>query len=127
MTDFKKRLSDLEDRVSSLEGQIAGQAQPASKSEIRSFVEDWDPDTHKERAVVIGYFIEHGRGENNFTVEDITDGYRECKIQEPANMSDILAGAEKEGLAMRDGKEGRLQNWVLTADGEKFVTEGNDE
>ncbi|RYJ08280.1 hypothetical protein ELS19_17140 [Halogeometricum borinquense] len=127
MTDIEERLSKLEERVNTLEDQVNGQAHQMSKGELRSFVEEWDPTTHKERAVVIGYFIEHGRGDGKFTMEDIAEGYRECKIPEPANMSDVLSNAEDSGLLMRSGKEGRLQNWMLTADGEQFVTEGGDQ
>lgn len=127
MSDIEDRLTELESRVSQLEGELNRNEHQVSKTDLRSFVEESDPTTHKERAVVIGYFIENSRGQSKFTKEEISEGYQECKIPEPANMSDVLANAEESGLLMRSGKDGRLQNWILTADGEQFVSEGEKE
>jgi cell division septum initiation protein DivIVA len=123
---LQERVQQLEERVKTLEQKFQS-GEPIGASDLRSFVEDVEPTTHVERAIAIGYYLEKSQGFNNFTIEDIEEGYRECKIQKPANPSDVLANAEGRGWMMRDGKEDHYQLWVLTRDGENTIEEMIDE
>lgn len=123
----RDRIQELEERVGAIEEQIESGDISYGTPDLRAFVEQIDPSTHVERSVAIGYYLENQKGKNNFTVDDIGEGYRTCKIQKPANMSDALANAENRGWVMRDGVNEQYQQWILTRDGEQFVEEVIDQ
>lgn len=123
---LQERVRDLEERVANIEQRFESGEVPEETDDLRSFVEEVGPSTHVERAVTIGYYLEMRQGYRNFTIEDIEEGYRTCKIQKPSNPSDALANAEKKGWVMRDGKNEQYQLWVLTRDGETYVEEVDD-
>lgn len=120
---LQERVEQLEDRVATIEERFESGEVPDEPADLRTFVEQVDPSTHVERVVTIGYYFEIQQGRENFTVEDIEEGYRTCKIQKPANPSDALANAEKRGWLMRDGKDEHYQLWMLTREGEQYVEE----
>ncbi|WP_152043483.1 hypothetical protein [Salinigranum salinum] len=123
---LQKRVQDLEERVATIEERFESGDVPDETVGLRAFVEQVDPATHVERAVTIGYHLETQQGQENFTIEDIEEGYRTCKIQKPANTSDSLANAEERGWLMRDGKDEHYQLWMLTREGEQHVREVSD-
>lgn len=120
---LQEQIHDLEERVVALEQKFDTGDVPEETSDLRAFVEEYNPSTHIERATAIGYHLEKHQGYENFTIEDIEEGYRACKTQKPSNPSDVLAGAEERGWMMRDGKEEHYQQWVLTREGEQLVEE----
>ena len=120
---LREQVQALEERVATLEARIESGDRPTRETDLRALVEQFDPSTHVERAVVIGYHLETHQGRENFTIEDIEEGYRTCKMQKPSNTSDVLANAEQRGWAMRDGKEDHYQLWVVTREGEQIVEE----
>jgi hypothetical protein len=124
ISELRAEVEELRERVAALESRFDTEGTPDETLTLRSFYDDVDPSTHTERVVTIGYYLDHHQGESNFTIEDIEDGYRSCKVQPPANMSDSLAGAEEKGWLMRDGKDEHYQLWMLTRDGEAFVEGG---
>ena len=123
---LRQEVKDLEDRVSTLEQLFEDGEQPRKTTGMRKFISEFDPANHVERALGIAYYLEHYQAHENYTVDDIEEGYRTCKMQKPANLSDVLANAEERGWLMRDGKDGRFQLWMLTQDGERLV-EGDEE
>jgi hypothetical protein len=127
-SDLRAEVEDLKDRVSSLEAKLEENPTAATEAtNLEAFVDRFDPSTHKERAVSIGYFLEHYEGQNFFTTPDIEDGYRTCRMKLPANMSDVLNNAEDVGWIMRDGSGGQTTNRKLTKDGIKMVEEVIDD
>lgn len=116
---LQERVAQLEDRVSALEKKLESGVEV--EAPLRAFIEEVNPSTHVERAITIGYHLESNQNFENFTIEDVEDGYRDCKMPTPANLSDVLAGAQDQGWAMRDGKDGQYQLWMLTREGEEFV------
>ena len=123
---LQERVQQLEERVVTIEERFESGDVPDDPADLRTFVEQVDPSTHVERVVTIGYHLEIQQGRENFTLEDIEDGYRTCKIQKPANTSDALANAEEREWLMRDGKDEHYQLWMLTREGEQHVEEAGD-
>lgn len=123
---LQDRVEQLEGRVTQIEEQFESGNVPTESIGLRSFIETVDLTTHIERVVAIGYHLETQQGKGNFTIEDVEEMYRECKFQKPANMSDALANAEKNGWLMRDGKDDRYQLWMLTREGEQFIEEATE-
>jgi hypothetical protein len=123
---LQERVQQLEERVATIEERFESGDVPDERADLRTFVEQVDPSTHVERVVTIGYHLEIQQSRENFTLEDIENGYRTCKIQKPANTSDALANAEERGWLMRDGKDEHYQLWMLTREGEQHVKEVDD-
>lgn len=123
---LREQVQLLEERVAAIEDRFESGEEPKESTDLRSFVETVEPSTHVERVVTIGYYLESQKGYDNFTLEDIEEGYRTCKIQPPANPSDALANAGERSWLMRDGKDDRYQLWMLTREGEQYVEEVSD-
>lgn len=113
--ELRTELTQLKERVTELEHRLNGESQPKSGKGIREFVETFDPSSHTERSLCIAYYLESYRGKESFTVEDIEEGYRECRVKSASNMSDVLGRMEDRDWLLRDGKDGNTQLWRLTA------------
>lgn len=122
--ELKQRVEDLEQRVEDLEEIIAGASVTQSDSDMETFLERTTPGTHVERVTAIGYYLVHEEGETPFTIDEVKQGYEDCRIPKPANLSDVLAGAEENGWVMRQGTRGKKQLWTVTRDGDKAVESG---
>lgn len=122
--ELRDRVDQLEARVDELEDQAESGGLVIEGTEMREFVNEKNPTSHIERATAIGYFLEQGEGYDSFTVNDIENGYVECKISLPANMSDVLAGAANRDdawmMQIDEDADGRYL-WTLTQDGEAAV------
>jgi hypothetical protein len=124
--DLEARVAKLENRVEELESQLDGEIMPAH-SDIEGILDKVDPSTHVERATAIGFHIVHNRGQGPFTSSEIKDAYRECRIQLPQNMSDVLANAHQRGWLIEAGKKGQVKLWNVSRDADEAVTEGFQE
>lgn len=116
-TDLEVRIEELESRVGELEQLIHNGQASDDVTGMREFVNDVNPETHTERALSIAYYLDQYQGQENFTSKDIEEGYRTCRVQKPANMSDVLADLEAQESAMDDGKDGQTRLRRLTEDG----------
>lgn len=116
-TDLEVRIEELESRVGELEQLIHNGQASDDVTGMREFVNDVNPETHTERALAIAYYLDQYQGQENFTSKDIEEGYRTCRVQKPANMSDVLADLEAQESAMDDGKDGQTRLRRLTEDG----------
>lgn len=121
--DLREQVEDIEERLTALEERFEAGDAPRKGRDLRTLVKEFEPSTHVERALVIGYHLERNEGHENFTIDEIKRGYRDAKLKEPANMSDVLGSAGEQGLMRRDGEENGLQLWMLTLDGEQRVEE----
>lgn len=128
ISNLETRLQEVESRVETVERRIEQGDVAEETSGLHEFVQRFDPETHTERALAIAYHLDRHQGRDNFTVADITDGYRTIRTQKPANVSDVLSQVEGKGWIMDDGKEGRTRLWRLTNDGlaevEEVISDG---
>lgn len=123
-TDIEQRVKVLEMRVDELEEEMSGSSIVKSSSDVEGFLEAVSPDTHVERATTIGFYLVHEQNQSPFTVEDVERGYEIARIPKPANLSDVLAGAEEKDWVMRAGTEGQHQLWTVTQEGDAAVEKG---
>lgn len=124
-SELEERVADLEERVSELEEMVSGAQVMPSESDLESFIKQVDPGTHVERATAIGYYLTHEESDSApFSVSDIEEGYMACRIQKPANLSDVLSGAEERGWLVRAGKRGQHQLWQISHMGDEAVMQG---
>lgn len=121
--ELEQRVEDLEQRVQELEDMLGGEVM-APSTDLEGFLDTVSPATHVERATAIGFHLVHEEDEGPFTVGDVKDAYVECRLPKPANMSDVLAGAEEKGWLMRAGTKGQQQLWTVTRDGDDAVNGG---
>lgn len=120
---LQEEVQNLKERVADLETRLDAGEKSNKGGDLRSLVKAFEPSTHVERALIIGYHLERHQGVENFTIKDIRNGYRDGKLKEPANMSDVLANAGERGLLRRDGEDDGYQMWMLTLDGEQTIEE----
>jgi hypothetical protein len=125
--DLEARIDDLESRLNELEQVIHDGNAGDDVTGMREFVARTEPDTHAERALAIAYYLDQYQGHKNFTRADLEEGYRTCREQKPANMSDVIGDLEDKGWAMDDGKDGQSKLRRLTADGLAAIEEGLDD
>lgn len=112
---LQSQVDQLEERITELEKRLDGGETVEAEEDLRAFVESLGPSSHTERSLYIAYYMEKYRDEDTFTVEDIEEGYRECRVKSAGNMSDVLGRMEERDWLLRDGKQGRTQLWSLTA------------
>jgi hypothetical protein len=125
--ELRSQMNQLQERVTELELRLDGDEEPEAAEGIREFVESFDPTSHTERSLSIAYYLEMYRDKGNFTVGDIEDGYRECRVKPASNMSDVLGRMEGRNWLLRDGTNGQTQLWRLTASALETVEEGNND
>lgn len=122
--ELKERVAELEERVAELEEMVDGAEVMPSRSDLEEFLDLVSPGTHIERATAIGYHIVHEQERGPFTVADVKEAYADCRLTQPANMSDVLAGAEERGWLIRAGSQGQNTLWNVSRDGDEVVQEG---
>jgi hypothetical protein len=122
---LEERVAELESRISELEQLIHDEGATDDVTGMREFVQQIDPDAHTKRALAIAYYLDQYQGQENFSSKDIEEGYRTCRVQKPANMSDTVGVLEDKGWAMDDGKgdDGQTRLRRLTGDGLNAIEE----
>lgn len=121
--ELRSQMNRLQERVTELERRLDGDEEPEATEGIREFVESFGPSSHTERSLGIAYYLETYRDKEKFTVGDIEDGYRECRVKPASNMSDVLGRMEGRDWLLRDGTNGQTQLWRLTATALETVEE----
>lgn len=119
---LEETVTELEDRVASLESR-ADAGELGDGPGMRDFIDETCPENHVHRAVAIGAYLDLYTGVDGFTTNDIADGYREIRIPEPGNLSDVLRRAEKQDYIMPLESEGQAKRWQLAVGGEALITE----
>lgn len=122
--ELRTEVTKLKSRVTELENRLNGQSEPEPVGGIREFVASYDPSSHTERSLCMAYYLESFRDQEDFTVADIEEAYRECRIKPASNMSDVLGRMEEREWLLRNGKDGQTQLWRLTAKALEIVEEG---
>lgn len=125
---LEERIASLEERITSVEKALSLSKQ---SSEIRKFEKPltisefklaYSPKTHDERALIIGAYLERHRDQKHFSIEDLRNGFKECKWSLPANLSDTIAkSAASKAIFMISETEKGKKLWTLTETGEKYL------
>ena len=120
------KLEEHESRISALEGAPAKKTQVEGKKlSIKEFLLTKKPANDVQKTLVIGYYLEHFEGMNEFNVKDLAEGFRSAKEPAPANINDKVNSNIQKGCMMEEKeKKDKLTAWVLTNSGEKLVEEG---
>ena len=126
LRDIMAKLENHESRISALEGAPAKKTQVEGKKlSIKEFLLTKKPSNDVQKTLVIGYYLEHFEGMNEFNVKDLAEGFRSAKEPAPANINDKVNSNIHNGHMMEEKeKKDKLRAWVLTNSGEKFVEEG---
>lgn len=127
MEELQNQVVELTERVSTIENRLDGEENLSVTDGIREFVESFDPSSHTERSLYIAYYLEKYCEKETFSVKDIEEAYRDCRVNPANNMSDVLGRMENRDWLFRDGTEGQTQLWRLTASGLDTVTEEIDD
>ena len=124
--DIMTKLEDHESRISALEGAPGKKTLVAGKKlSIKEFLLTKKPANDVQKTLVIGYYLEHFEGMNEFNVKDLAEGFRSAKEPAPANINDKVNSNIQKGCMMEEKeKKDKLTAWVLTNSGEEFVEEG---
>lgn len=132
LEDLKKRIVQLEARISKLE-----QAQSVrtvnlenynsnslKKSSIREFINSIGPKNNVEKVLAIAYYKENVQSISPFTAKDIADGFREAKEPAPDNINLPIYYNVKKGYLMENNSpDSKLKSWELTNTGIKVINE----
>ena len=126
INEIMTKLEDHESRISALEGAPAKKTQVEGKKlSIKEFLLTKKPANDVQKTLVIGYYLEHFEGMNEFNVKDLAEGFRSAKEPAPANINDKVNSNIRKGYMMEEKeRKDKLTAWVLTNSGEKFVEEG---
>jgi hypothetical protein len=130
-TELEERLSDLERRVSALEGTHAVPVISAPNSTERPpsprefLLSKTGADSLNDKVVVAGYYIEHYEGKDSFDHDDIARFLVTAKERPPANRRDVIYQNVKHGAIREVGPraKGRTarNRWCLTNTGIAMV------
>lgn len=121
-SEIWNEIQSLNDRVSRLESKLDSDLEiETDVQDLTQFLEDIDPDTHNERAVAIGFYLEQIEGKDSFSRSDIMKGYQNARVPLPANMSDVLANCEKKNWMMQVGSDGQAKLRQLGQEGIELV------
>ena len=126
IAEIIKKLEDHERRISELE-RMPGKksAGEEKKLSLKEFILANKPRNAVQKALVIGYYLEHFAGQESFNVKDLSEGFKLAKEPSPKNMNDTVNLNIKNGHMMSASeKKDNLTAWVITSTGEKFVDEG---
>ena len=120
---LRQRVEKLESRVNELEQRLEEGATEPAVDGIQDFVLSLEFDSHSENGTAIGYYLEEFRDQENFATEDIREGFRECRMKEPGNLSDAMRRAHERELIIRDGKEGHSKLYRVGIEGQELINE----
>ena len=124
INELRGQVDHLEERVTELEHRLDGQDPPEADQWLRGFVESFEPTSHTERSLCVAYYLETHRNRDNFTVSNIEEGYRDCRVKPAGNMSDVLGRMNDQDWLLRDGTDGQTQLWRVSARGQEVVLDG---
>lgn len=120
---LREEVADLRQRVEKLEEMANEGVIQRDLTDLQTFVKNTNPDTHTERALSLGYYLVHVEGTDPFEKRDIEDMYNRARFKPPANMSDVLAGAEENEWIFRVENGANRVKWSITSKGNDTVEE----
>lgn len=107
-----------------LEVAQVGIRKPPSEEEglakgLIDFYAEKRPETHFEKVLVIGYYLENSENKGEFAGKDILRGYSKVRERTPRNLSDTLSKAYRRSNYLLPGSKKGL--WRLSNKGVKIV------
>jgi hypothetical protein len=125
--DLEERIAKLEARVTQLETAAPEPtaAPTAVKSQsISEFIRATAPSSDVEKALVIGYFLEHFESASPFTAREIEAGFKRAREQTPVNVNDTINKNIRKGYMMdATSKKDGVKAWQLTNSGDSRVVD----
>ena len=120
------RIDELEKRVEKLEKLLAlagtAIATKAKKLSVKEFLMTKTIKSEVQKAIALGYFLEHFEGMASFNVDDLEAAFRGAKEKPPKNMNDVVNKNIAKGFVMAaKDKKGSKMAWCLTSSGEKYI------
>jgi len=121
--EIKKRLEELERRVTTLETSTQARPAPVEKGiSIKEFILSKKPKNDVQRTLTIGYYLEKHQRLPSFNVKDIENAFRAAKEKVPKNIPDtIQKNVSKGHMTEAKEKKENLKAYYLTNTGEQFV------
>jgi uncharacterized coiled-coil protein SlyX len=126
-----KQLTELEQRVVTLEKTLASQPHTTTETtspkqrSLREVINELKPVTANDKALTIAYYFETYKGQKSFNAEDIKNGFKEARIIAPKNPNDVInKNIAKAFMMDADEKIGGKMSWMLTATGLEVVEKG---
>lgn len=120
-----RRIEELEKRVEKLEQMLAGPGvvtTKAKKMSAKEFLLTKGAQSEVQKALALGYFLEHMEGMESFNVADLESAFRSAKEKLPKNMNDAANKNVARGFLMEaETKKDSKKAWCLTSTGERHV------
>lgn len=125
---IEQRMEELEERVASLEQVLLLRKSYTTvkmkKISAREFLMTKELKTDTQKALALGYYLEHVEGMPSFNIDDLVVVFQAAKERRPQNMNDMVNKNITRGFLMdATEKKGNKKAWVLTSTGEKYVEE----
>lgn len=122
LNEVMKKLEGIESRLAALETSPRKAEGNGKVLSIKEFILGKKPEDGVQTTLVIGYFLEHFRGENSFNIRDLNESFRSAREPVPANINDkVNLNISKGHMMPAKEKKDNLKAWVLTNTGERFV------
>lgn len=111
----------LRERVRELEEKVEGKDMVVEDS-MEQFVRKVKPENHQQCAIAIAYYLDVKNGVE-FTMEDINEGFKECRWNKYSNMRMLKSCLKKEWIRKAEENSEGDTLWIVTNDGLEFVEE----
>ena len=124
LEDLNKRISNIENNLSTRKPEISVEQEPFKVVKLESFIEffkKFDPKSETDKTLVIMFFLESKRNIKNITTKDIAEGYKEVREKTPVNVSDKVQLLHKKGLIMPGQTVNTLKGWIITRSGLEYL------
>lgn len=126
-----KKFAELENRILVLEkyfGAVSKSPSPSNTSQKilspKEFLLEKKPSGEVQKALVLCFYLEYRTGLSSFNIDDLEGAFRAAKEKVPQNLNDkINKNIDKGYLMEAKEKKDMKKAWVLTASGEKFISD----
>ena len=116
LEQHEKRISDLENLAKSKP------AMTRKELSVRELILQKRPRSDVEKALVLGYYLEHYRNVSHFNGSDLEELFREAKEIVPSNINDkVNKNVQRGFITEAKEKKDELKSWTLTSTGERYV------
>ena len=126
---LEQRVEELEKRIARIEtalpsNGIALTVAKTKKLSPKEFLMTRELKRETQKALALGYYLEHIEGMENFNIVDLETVFRSAKERPPQNMNDTINKNIARGFLMETKeKKDSKKAWILTSTGENHVEE----
>jgi len=125
--DLKKihqSLENHEKRISQLESFFKEKPKRKKELSVKEFILEKNPKDDIQRTLTISFYLENYQDYESFTVKDIKEGFLNAREKIPSNVNQMVNENIKKGFMMPVKKKDKMNAWVITNTGQKFVENG---